>query len=538
MALCSPAVAQGYYDQPIYVSPLTVEVEENGQDLGGDYIARGQTFWVTAGTIYDQDSVGDPTPVLDDISSADWDYRVLPPWGDGEWYNLTGGTLEGSGVYRSEIELCFGADGDYEIKVTANDAAVYQDDDPESQTVEVQVRGVDYIVVLPNPAEVQIGGSVGLTGKAYNYGPDGYRYWDDYGNPIPGRQPDDLELAAAFQWDVDPELGTLNPTSGASTTFTAGQTAGTCTVSAEHEPSETSGSSQVEVLGVDYVIVLPNPAYVPVGGQVGLTGHAYNFGDDGERYYDQYGQPIQGRKADDIELSVTFDWTEYPEYRGTVNPTHGASTTFSAGLVPGSWTVTALHYPSGMSGSAAVYIFDISQSEDLWWFNGENAANYHEEVTLTAQGVTTGTFKWEVTAGADRVDLNNGGADADTITATDDNTVQVKSTGASAVPNDVSIRLTLNGSMICTHTLTVYAPASAVVVAGPNDSPYYNGYLSVYTMEVRDQFNAVVPDEIEVNEDLGAWVSDFPGENWPPVPPNGLMTDSSQFEDWYSIRGC
>ena len=186
---------------------------------------------------------------------------------------------------------------------------------------------------------------------------------------------------------------------------------------------------------VDYVTVTPDPGYVGVGATLKLTGHAWN--DNG----------TPGNTADDIEVAATFDWSVNPAL-GTLSPASGSSTTLTAGTTTGSCTVTATHQPSEESGTATVYVVKVVRgANDLWWFDGENAANYDEELTLTAQGTATGSFKWEVTAGAAKVDLNNGGADADTITATDDNTIQVKSTGASAAANDVHIKLTIGAGL-------------------------------------------------------------------------------------------
>ncbi|MFH1900669.1 MAG: hypothetical protein ABIK26_00270 [Candidatus Omnitrophota bacterium] len=236
-----------------------------------------------------------------------------------------------------------------------------------------------------------------------------------------------------------------------------------------------------------------------------------------------------------------FIWVgSLANWNGTVPPDFSAQ---HIGLFSGEYG-----YPGTNAGRALTWKMDTAalvikvkftttKGHGLWWFAGENAANYDESGTLTAQGATTGIFKWDVIAGNGRVDLNNGGADADSITATDDNTVTIKSTDDSGASDDVTIKLTYNGTEVCEYKLTVYAPAAAAVVSGPTDSSWGNGYRSVYTMEVRDQFGTVLPVEVEVNEDFGAWVSDYAGENWPPVPPNGVMTIGIQLTDMYGIAG-
>ena len=90
---------------------------------------------------------------------------------------------------------------------------------------------------------------------------------------------------------------------------------------------------------------------------------------------------------------------------------------------------------------------------------------------------------------------------------------------------------------MCEYKLTVFAPDTAAVVSGTDSAWGDYGYKSIYTMEVRDQFGDVLPAEIEVNENFGAWVSDYSGENWGPVQPNGSMTGDIQFTDTYGITG-
>ena len=102
------------------------------------------------------------------------------------------------------------------------------------------------------------------------------------------------------------------------------------------------------------------------------------------------------------------------------------------GLEPGIATVIATD-AGGCSGEKEIVVLKVELSTNLWWFAGENpGGGYDIQATLTVAPVTTGTFKWDVTAGTSIVDLNNGGTDADSITANDDNNVTVKSTGASS----------------------------------------------------------------------------------------------------------
>ena len=112
----------------------------------------------------------------------------------------------------------------------------------------------------------------------------------------------------------------------------------------------------VDVLPVDYVIVLPNPTHCAPEEEIVFTGHAYNYGEDYLPYFDQYGQAIDGRADDDIKLGATFDWTTNI---GSVDPEEdSASTTFTADAGTGTGSVTATYNKCGniKSGSAAVFV--------------------------------------------------------------------------------------------------------------------------------------------------------------------------------------
>ena len=115
-----------------------------------------------------------------------------------------------------------------------------------------------------------------------------------------------------------------------------------------------------------------------------------------------------------------------------------------------------------MEFDCTVDVGGIEQSPDkLWWFNGENPTNYPIQVTLSAPELTTGTFEWSITAGSGKITFNNGGADSDTITAEDDNTVIMKSTDASgSTTGDVTVQLKHDGTVKDTIDTEVYAPHS------------------------------------------------------------------------------
>ena len=187
---------------------------------------------------------------------------------------------------------------------------------------------------------------------------------------------------------------------------------------------------------------------------------------------------------------------------------------------------------------------------DLWWFNGESPANYHVTITVTAQGATTGTFKWQVIAGGDKVNLNNGGDDSDTIIATDDNTVVVKSTAPSTSLNDVTIRFTYNNVFVQDLSLTVRAPDNLEHL-NDDDDDWGDGWRTTISYRIRDQFNQVLPQNVPWNEDIdgngqysndttvsNAAVSDWEGENWPWGQENGVITNPNNAQDVFVRSGA
>ncbi len=184
----------------------------------------------------------------------------------------------------------------------------------------------------------------------------------------------------------------------------------------------------------------------------------------------------------------------------------------------------------------------IARDVDLWWFDGEDAANYDEEAKLTAfgdrPGATRGRFEWDVVRGADKIDFQNA---SDSMVRNNANRITIWSTDASVTRGDVKVRCrwSLGGlSQTLYHEFTVYAPDEAVVVNGPNDSPWNGGYQSRYTIEVRDQFHRPMPREVEVNENWETFTADQPAVvDWLIAPPNGAMTGTPATSQFYETYG-
>ena len=192
--------------------------------------------------------------------------------------------------------------------------------------------------------------------------------------------------------------------------------------------------------------------------------------------------------------------------------------------------------------SAVIEPVRIVRDVDLWWFDGEDALNYDEEAKLTAfggrPGATRGRFEWDVVRGTDKIDLENA---SDHMVKNNANRITIWSTDASVTRGDVKVRCrwSLGGlSRTLYHEFTVFAPDEAVVVSGPNDSPWNGGYQSQYTIEVRDQFHQPLPREVEVNENWETFTADQPVVvDWLIAPPNGTMTGIPAVAQFYETYG-
>ena len=105
--------------------------------------------------------------------------------------------------------------------------------------------------------------------------------------------------------------------------------------------------------------------------------------------------------------------------------------------------------------SEPVNVISISQNTPLWYFGtGAPASDFtlgSTSATLTANGVSSGTFHWTVTTGTTKVAFANNGT---TITNTDSNTVTIHSTSYSTDANDVTVQLQYTApDELISHTL-------------------------------------------------------------------------------------
>lgn len=184
-----------------------------------------------------------------------------------------------------------------------------------------------------------------------------------------------------------------------------------------------------------------------------------------------------------------------------------------------------------------VGVLAIEQSEDLWWFNGEYPDDYAVEVTLTVAGETSGTFAWTVTEGTSKVDLNNGGAGADSITATNDNSVTLisvaASAGAATLTNDITISLKLGSITLGSFETVVLAPDHLVHLQNRSSAHATNGYETFIDYRIEDQFNRVLPDYVPVNELwTGDVVNDYTGTDWSRSVHSGTLISP---DSWFDL---
>jgi hypothetical protein len=86
----------------------------------------------------------------------------------------------------------------------------------------------------------------------------------------------------------------------------------------------------------------------------------------------------------------------------------------------------------------------IAGGDDIWWFDGENPSGYSTEDGLEVRGgESTYRYKWEITAGADKVDVRDGATKpwADVAETIGGIPVDLRTTGASAGNRDITITL-------------------------------------------------------------------------------------------------
>ena len=98
-----------------------------------------------------------------------------------------------------------------------------------------------------------------------------------------------------------------------------------------------------------------------------------------------------------------------------------------------------------------------------------------------------------------------------------------------------------NGSYVCNHKLSVYAPNSLNHFSN-QDGPWGDGYESEIWYTIRDQFSSLLPSTVGVNENFtGSPVPDYADENWSWGGAGGVDAPPAGWYDWigrgYSSEG-
>ncbi len=196
----------------------------------------------------------------------------------------------------------------------------------------------------------------------------------------------------------------------------------------------------------------------------------------------------------------------------------------------------------------------ISQDKQLWYFGGgvptpPGFTLGSTNATLTANGATSGTFKW---TSSDITKLLLEG-NAGTVTKTNSNTVGIISSGYSTTANDVTVQLQFTpsgGSQMpaVTWRLSIDSPYKLApngsmppdrgvsTCASPFPSPGgSNGYESIVPYKIISFFNVQIAN-VGVYELLGQ-PANYVTNNWGSPTALGIFTNDGTFVDQLCIAG-
>jgi len=168
-------------------------------------------------------------------------------------------------------------------------------------------------------------------------------------------------------------------------------------------------------------------------------------------------------------------------------------------------------------------VMNISGVDTLWWFNGEQPANYPTQAKLTTSLNNAGPYTWTsstAAGGTGQVVFPNG-ATSYTTTA---NSVVVSATSQSKNPNDVIVNVMSPAGMSAPFNMTVRAPYMLMPeplerCGNQNacDDPSGDwGYVSSIYYSIYDQLGTSLPSvDIAINEKWDSdLLDDYPGTNW------------------------
>lgn len=196
-------------------------------------------------------------------------------------------------------------------------------------------------------------------------------------------------------------------------------------------------------------------------------------------------------------------------------------------------------------------VFDLTRTDDLWFFNGPTPTNYKTTVQINAAGPSAGTFSWQVTTNQKAVALNGRGSSA---SSTGNAPLNVTSSEISLSSGDVTVHFQYNGNDVGDFPLTVFAPlqkyttlAKIVYLTGPTDKTP-SGFDTYADYRIRNQFQDMLPRPLDLNEffDLATIVNMEPNVGWTTLSANGGITSTdpsfpndppAYFQDRYGRNG-
>ncbi|MHA2402198.1 MAG: DUF2341 domain-containing protein [Candidatus Kariarchaeaceae archaeon] len=201
-------------------------------------------------------------------------------------------------------------------------------------TVIIAGPTIDYILITdaPDGNELEIV-NIDISGQVTAYA-SGYNTTSGY-----------VDLVEV-DWTDNPDLGTFDNDTGTNTVFTAGVTSGTTNIIGQNTTLVVSDNFFVVIADptIDYIIITDAPngneleiVNIDVGGQV--TAYASGYNNTGSTY---------------VGL-LEVDWTDVPDL-GTFDNDTGTNTVFTAGLVPGSTTITGQNVTLAVSDTFNVDI--------------------------------------------------------------------------------------------------------------------------------------------------------------------------------------
>lgn len=239
-----------------------------------------------------------------------------------------------------------------------------------------------------------------------------------------------------------------------------------------------------------------------------------------------YAMPTAGWNSSNSSVT-TVNGSGYCSYVGAGTANISAWMNYDnyywTGPYNGSQCVAEPFTPQTGPGTTTVKPKITSPNNTVWWFNGQNpsSSTYPTTITLTASGGSSAT--WNVTNGAQRVNLSPSG-----------NQTTVTSSGSywSGAVGDISITATINGQTSPAFTLTSRRPWKLVSRGAPSTMCFAVpvSYQSTVSYDLHDNLDTLISTDVGWNEVLGAFTSEN-GSNWGNYTFSGFGAATNPVED-------